>query len=935
MAILGEAKLNTMRVNAARLDFYRPFVYVTLNGTRCETQIRKKTVRLRKYNASNADSQGQINKADFTMDPGSVTPAKYMDLKVYLGSLAPQSLEFGGTVQLVEVATDENRPVATFKYNVSAVGYPWRFNSRYVNKAYVGLSATAVIADIVATCAPSFTINHVQRNLPAISINFSFVLPLDALAQIAALVGTIAGTSARFFLDDTGDLWFTTKDARVPPETVTGLSATNPIANALALSVKDDGSQVRTSVYVKGGAQTTSAAAIQGGPATVLPVANAQPFDLSGTALASAQVAVQTPLSGLPASATEITRTDILTYTGTSRSGIVQAPSSVAGITVTPLNIGATGHLTNGAAYQWGFTYVTALGETAISPLVAAVITGVSGANAASLALPSTGALYVTGVNGVAPFPPDRSITAINLYRTEANGTQLFLCQTVTIGASQWPVSISDVLADNGLGGPPPLVPFVPQGQTLATSGVSGAAIGSTSIPGVPDVSGFDAGGGYIAIGDLVVGYTGIAFTNAGNFKIGTVFLAAPLPSTVPGGVTMTVTPALTGVTGIIPWAPTQLVSVGGGFQSGSPITLGTIYGWAATFVTAAGESTPGPLSFPNVAGITPTGVAAANGGAGSGPTNGGVYSYIVASVTLAGVLSVLSTASANITSNGTGITVSANFGSAGGTAVTTSQVFVFRTKAGGSTYFVCNMVSPNFSGGIYTAVDDNPDSNLIIAMTTDWTQNYTVSPLPIGPAGVTARKLYRNTGPGTALKLVVTIGDNTTVSYTDAVADGSLGAAAPTIDTAGVIGLPPIAPNQTVTAFTQLRSAAAIAALAAAGFNDGIVDHFVADASLLTAAGAAAEAAGQITIYSNGNQQLMLRSRDAKLVPGVTVVINVPSDPRNGSYLVQDTQITDIEPKIDGVPYAYPIREVHGSTIKWTLEDFLWNVKLSLDQLK
>lgn len=57
------------------------------------------------------------------------------------------------------------------------------------------------------------------------------------------------------------------------------------------------------------------------------------------------------------------------------------------------------------------------------------------------------------------------------------------------------------------------------------------------------------------------------------------------------------------------------------------------------------------------------------------------------------------------------------------------------------------------------------------------------------GPAGVTARKIYRN--PAAAvdtvlMQLVATIADNTTTTYTDNIADGALGAAVPWFNTTG-----------------------------------------------------------------------------------------------------------------------------------------------------
>jgi hypothetical protein len=57
---------------------------------------------------------------------------------------------------------------------------------------------------------------------------------------------------------------------------------------------------------------------------------------------------------------------------------------------------------------------------------------------------------------------------------------------------------------------------------------------------------------------------------------------------------------------------------------------------------------------------------------------------------------------------------------------------------------------------------------------------------IPIGPAGTTARKLYRTAAAGASgsEKLATTISDNTTTTFTDNVADGSLGATVPNAST-------------------------------------------------------------------------------------------------------------------------------------------------------
>lgn len=63
---------------------------------------------------------------------------------------------------------------------------------------------------------------------------------------------------------------------------------------------------------------------------------------------------------------------------------------------------------------------------------------------------------------------------------------------------------------------------------------------------------------------------------------------------------------------------------------------------------------------------------------------------------------------------------------------------------------------------------------------------NALLTAIPTGPASTTGRKIYRTVaGPGTTFKLVGTINDNTTTTYSDTVADGSLGANAPVFNTA------------------------------------------------------------------------------------------------------------------------------------------------------
>lgn len=72
-----------------------------------------------------------------------------------------------------------------------------------------------------------------------------------------------------------------------------------------------------------------------------------------------------------------------------------------------------------------------------------------------------------------------------------------------------------------------------------------------------------------------------------------------------------------------------------------------------------------------------------------------------------------------------------------------------------------------------------------------------TLSSVPLGPTGTTSRKIYRTAAAGASgtEKLVGTIADNTTTTFDDNVADGSLGAVIPTTNTANVVQVAVTAP--------------------------------------------------------------------------------------------------------------------------------------------
>lgn len=76
------------------------------------------------------------------------------------------------------------------------------------------------------------------------------------------------------------------------------------------------------------------------------------------------------------------------------------------------------------------------------------------------------------------------------------------------------------------------------------------------------------------------------------------------------------------------------------------------------------------------------------------------------------------------------------------------------------------------------TLVDTDGETlgGTISALVQPANQVVTLTAIPTGLEGTTARKVYRTAAGGSVYKLVATINDNTTTSFNDSVADGSLG---------------------------------------------------------------------------------------------------------------------------------------------------------------
>jgi len=237
----------------------------------------------------------------------------------------------------------------------------------------------------------------------------------------------------------------------------------------------------------------------------------------------------------------------------------------------------------------------------------------------------------------------------------------------------------------------------------------------------------------------------------------------------------------------------------GAGIETGDHV-------YAVTYVTAAGESLPGPLLTVTVgvvaAPLTAPIVAAPV--AGPGP-DAGLHTYGVTFVTAIGE----TTASPLSTSVTTTIL-----------ATPTVLMNATYTNAGGGPYpFVTGELERDWAYTWGTPTGETLPSPLEAPFSGPGVGGggpfKGIMTVPVGPLGTTSRKIYRTVAGGSQLKLVRTIADNVTTAADDTVADGDLGANVPTTNTAtfatvALTGIPLGAAN--VTSRKLYRTAAGAA---------------------------------------------------------------------------------------------------------------------------
>lgn len=231
------------------------------------------------------------------------------------------------------------------------------------------------------------------------------------------------------------------------------------------------------------------------------------------------------------------------------------------------------------------------------------------------------------------------------------------------------------------------------------------------------------------------------------------------------------------------------------------------LHSWAYTYVTAAGQSLPSPLTAKTMETLpTAPAVTAINAVStpGHGPTAAVTVTYAFAVIKDITALNTVGFTS-GVTALGTTSNVVAPGNTSYDVQFTSTTVLIgryiglFRFDSLGSTWYLMDYILNGIANGLTATIGtDGNARNFNTAFSgtfqsSPWTayatvNRATIAGVAIGPTGTTSRKIYRTAAAGSQLKLQQTIANNTaTTGVMDSTADASLGANAPSSDTSGL----------------------------------------------------------------------------------------------------------------------------------------------------
>jgi hypothetical protein len=820
-------------------------------------------------------------------------PADRAEVKIGLGDLNPKNLIFGGRINKTRQYHNE----MNLGWQVDCLDYILQANKRKIRKRYSQQSATTIALDLIASYTSGLSNAGIVAGLPTVDggIDFTDVDFLTAMTRLAQRIGgyTYIDYSATvfLFLEEVTDQ----PNALVPHEIT--------LMNDPPITFDKDWSQVRTRVYVEGGGSQARLPAAAG--STTIQVNDASWYSGTGGIVVSGPQRI--------------------TYTGKGAVGGPAAPTAAASLVVG--NLGAGPYTYKVSQVDSGVETPLSTASTPVS--IAAVADPAGSMAAANGSFGNPGSAPTAGTQTAGgSIDPDSHKYGVT-YVTATGETQCGPSATGVSDRLEYPQG-SMSAGTPTTGGSVPLgthiylvTGFSAAGEAngftsvvVVTSGGSNAVAFSGTIQTAPDsrttgrriYRSDDGGANYKLIGTINDNTT-TSFTDTA--ASGTTLW----PQATANYHTIPLTAIPTGPAGT---TARKIYRSKAGDANGTKYLLTTLSNNTTTTYT---DSTADSA----------LGAAEPSSNTAGGALGNGTYKWLVTMVTAQGETLGSTQATATITNGSAALT---SVPTSADARVTSRRVY--RTTVGGTSFALEGTINDNSTTTFTSAAADSALGAAYPAVnTTAGGGKISLTGIVTGGGTVTARKVYRTISGGSgSYKLVATIGDNTTTTLTDNVADASLGIQAPGDVTIALLGIPSIgagsilydiAQGDDVNIYVQVDDASAQAALAASegGGSDGIVEHVITDRRVAENE-ARAMGLADLAIFSTPTITMYYCSRDPKTRSGKTVPVNLPGLNLVGNFVIQSVTISEV-----GQTDGWPLFTVVASNVRFSFEDALRRFKI------
>ena len=808
-----------------------------------------------------------------------------MPIGIYLGAVDPAYQVFGGQITVREQTAEFDVPKHV-RYDLTCIDWTRRLNAKKLVKDYAEQSATAIVLDVIATCAPQITTAHVAAGLPLVAggMTFTWEDVSNALSRLAANVG------GYWYVDDRADLHFWTgTEAGLTPAPIV------PGADFAKLKITIDLTQVRTRELIEGDGGTI-AIPLPAGDA-ILPLDTVASFSDTG-GLATRSPATRLTYTGRHVGGVKANTVGV-------GSGGTPPPAPPGAPTAAVASASVAGALAGGP-YTYAYTLEMTDGARSDRGTPSAPITIAPAANPP----PTNCALPTPPIAG----PIRAGVTAT--YATsfvDASGNETI----ATTGGN--------VVTGRGVASPPP------QNGGYSVMGGGNVDIGwrwycetYVTVAGETDAATV-AQNVQTSGGNQQIVLQNFPFSTDPRIRARKFYRSSTTPQSTGG-------PAL-------PWR--FVVSQPGGqnptyfdVTADKDLPTATLPDFS-TADTGEGAIVTIPTSAdPRIIGRR---VYRKDGGgeyrlvAEIRDNSTGTFTDSLPALggNLAPTINRVTTGAINLT---------VPVGPAG-----TVRRRIFRTAAGSPEYRELTTINDNTTTAI---VDVTPDANLGGSPLPSQGGGNASAPPPtaIGAASMRVSTLtgfppagWVGTEAATYIRYTSTSGDAASGYFLNGIpvtgsgsirAEIAAGTAITTVP--ALIGVAPVAPTgqgDTVQLLVQVDDVPAQTALAKLDGSDGVIEHYIQDRRL-SEAGARARGLADLALFKNPETKVSYTTHDPNTRSGRTVHIDLPA-PTNlvGDFLIQKVTIADVSI----AKHWYPSRAVNASTTRLSFDDVL--ARILVDQ--